>query len=112
MKLTPLLLLIPLLSGAALADPQCTQADKSKWMSEADAQQQIKAMGYDIKKFKAGHQDRLLRDLRLGQGEAQGRDLLRPDRPEKGERRDRRVTPPRAGLPPAPTMEPCHDTCL
>ncbi len=53
MKLTPLLLLIPLLSGAALADPQCTQADKSKWMSEADAQQQIKAMGYDIKKFKA-----------------------------------------------------------
>ena len=40
MKLTPLLLLIPLLSGAALADPQCTQADKSKWMSEADAQQQ------------------------------------------------------------------------
>ncbi len=36
MKLTPLLLLIPLLSGAALADPQCTQADKSKWMSEAD----------------------------------------------------------------------------
>ncbi|MFM5208805.1 MULTISPECIES: PepSY domain-containing protein [Aeromonas] len=52
MKLTPLLLLIPLLSGAALADPQCTQADKSKWMSETDAQQQIKAMGYDIKKFK------------------------------------------------------------
>ncbi|WP_440892497.1 PepSY domain-containing protein [Aeromonas dhakensis] len=52
MKLTPLLLLIPLLSGAALADPQCTQADKSKWMNEADAQQQIKAMGYDIKKFK------------------------------------------------------------
>ncbi|HDX8366186.1 PepSY domain-containing protein [Aeromonas dhakensis] len=52
MKLTPLLLLIPLLSGAALADPQCTQADKSKWMSEVDAQQQIKAMGYDIKKFK------------------------------------------------------------
>jgi len=41
MKLTPLLLLIPLLSGAALAE-----------MSEADAQQQIKAMGYDIKKFK------------------------------------------------------------
>ncbi|MGY4041152.1 PepSY domain-containing protein [Aeromonas hydrophila] len=52
MELTPLLLLIPLLSGAALADPQCTQADKSKWMSEVDAQQQIKAMGYDIKKFK------------------------------------------------------------
>ncbi|HDX8437196.1 PepSY domain-containing protein [Aeromonas dhakensis] len=52
MKLTPLLLLIPLLSGAALADPQCTQADKSKWMNEADAQQKIKAMGYDIKKFK------------------------------------------------------------
>ena len=52
MKLTPLLLLIPLLSGAALADPQCTQTDKSKWLSEADAQQQIKAMGYDIKKFK------------------------------------------------------------
>lgn len=52
MKLTPLLLLIPLLSGAALADPQCTQADKSKWMSEADSQQKIKAMGYDIKKFK------------------------------------------------------------
>nr|AAR05365.1 unknown [Aeromonas hydrophila] len=67
MKLTPLLLLIPLLSGAALADPQCTQADKSKWMSEADAQQQITAMGYDIKKLQ-GHRDQLLRDLRLGQG--------------------------------------------
>ncbi len=62
MKLTPLLLLIPLLSGAALADPQCTQADKSKWMSEADAQQQIKAMHkgkhylafciYKVKEFK------------------------------------------------------------
>jgi hypothetical protein len=52
MKLTPLLLLLPLFSAAVLAGPQCTQTDKSQWLSEADAQQQIKAMGYEIKKFK------------------------------------------------------------
>ena len=52
MKLSPLLLLIPLLCGAALAAPHCTQTGTRKWLSEADAQQQIKAMGYDIKKFK------------------------------------------------------------
>lgn len=51
MKLTSLLLLIPLFSGVALAEPQCTQAEKTKWLSEADAQQKIKAMGYDIKTF-------------------------------------------------------------
>ncbi|KXU80324.1 PepSY domain-containing protein [Aeromonas enteropelogenes] len=52
MKFSPLLLLIPLFSAAALAEPQCTQTDKASWLSEADAQQQIKAMGYEIKKFK------------------------------------------------------------
>ena len=52
MKLTPLLLLLPLFSATVLAGPQCTQTDKTQWLSEADAQQQIKAMGYDIKKFK------------------------------------------------------------
>lgn len=52
MKLTPLLLLLPLFSATVLAGPQCTQTDKTQWLSEAEAQQQIKAMGYDIKKFK------------------------------------------------------------
>ena len=52
MKLPPLVLLVPLPSAPARAAPLWTQTDKSKWLSEADAQQQIKAMGYDIKKFK------------------------------------------------------------
>jgi len=50
--LTTLSLLTGLTSGIALASPECTQADQTGWIPEAQAQQQIQKMGYKIKKFK------------------------------------------------------------
>ncbi|MEE4886992.1 PepSY domain-containing protein [Pseudomonas alliivorans] len=47
-------LLIPLLlaSPLALAGPQCTTAGKSQWQDQAKFQEQLKAQGYEISKFK------------------------------------------------------------
>ncbi|MFJ4145250.1 PepSY domain-containing protein [Pseudomonas sp. NPDC089734] len=47
-------LLISLLmaSPLALAGPQCTTADKSQWQDQARFQEQLKAQGYQISKFK------------------------------------------------------------
>jgi len=47
-----LTLLTGLTSGIAQASPQCTEAEQANWIPEAQAQQQIQAMGYQIKKFK------------------------------------------------------------
>jgi hypothetical protein len=40
------------LSLPALAEPQCTSVEKSKWQDQAKFQQKLKAEGYEIKKFK------------------------------------------------------------
>lgn len=47
-------LLISLLmaSPLALAGPQCTTTDKSQWQDQAKFQEQLKAQGYQISKFK------------------------------------------------------------
>lgn len=37
---------------AMAAEPQCTTADKSKWLDPVKFQAQLKAEGYEIKKFK------------------------------------------------------------
>lgn len=50
--LASLPLLAAVASGYVQASPQCTQADASTWIPEAQAQQQIQDMGYRIKKFK------------------------------------------------------------
>lgn len=44
-------------SVAALAEPTCTEAPRSEWMSEAEMKQRIADMGYTIKEFKVtdGH---------------------------------------------------------
>ncbi|MBB4820612.1 hypothetical protein HNP29_004007 [Pseudomonas alcaligenes] len=39
-------------SGAALASPQCTTADRSTWKDPEQFQAQLKAQGYQINKFK------------------------------------------------------------
>jgi|GEM_PF-393378 len=39
-------------SAVVFADPTCTKEPESKWMSFEQAQQQVKDMGYKIKKFK------------------------------------------------------------
>ena len=48
------LLLISLLatSPLAFAGPQCTTTDKAQWQDQAKFQEDLKAQGYDIKKFK------------------------------------------------------------
>ncbi|KPB14988.1 PepSY domain-containing protein [Pseudomonas amygdali] len=48
------LLLVSLLlaSPLALAGPQCTTAEKSQWQDQAKFQEQLKAQGYEISKFK------------------------------------------------------------
>ncbi len=47
-------LLISLLiaSPLALAGPQCTTADRAQWQDPAKFQEQLKAQGYQISKFK------------------------------------------------------------
>ncbi len=39
-------------SGSALAGADCTSEPQSKWMSHADMQKKILAMGYTIDRFK------------------------------------------------------------
>ncbi len=46
---TTLFVATALLSAAAVATPECTQAPKDKWMSEAAMKQQIIDHGYTIK---------------------------------------------------------------
>ncbi|MBX6425150.1 MAG: PepSY domain-containing protein [Variibacter sp.] len=41
-----------LVSGAALAGPQCTSEPKSKWLSEAAMKAKIAELGYTYKVFK------------------------------------------------------------
>ncbi|WP_407316230.1 PepSY domain-containing protein [Pseudomonas sp. nanlin1] len=47
-------LLISLLiaSPLAVAGPQCTSADRAQWQDPAKFQEQLKAQGYQISKFK------------------------------------------------------------
>lgn len=48
------LLLLSLLAASplALAGPECTKTDKAQWQDQAKFQEDLKAKGYDIKKFK------------------------------------------------------------
>ena len=48
------LLLLSLLAASplAFASTQCTTADKAQWQDQAKFQEDLKAKGYDIKKFK------------------------------------------------------------
>jgi len=39
-------------AATAMAGPQCTEADKSKWQDQEAFQEKLKNDGYDIKKFK------------------------------------------------------------
>lgn len=39
-------------TGSAIAGPQCTEAERSTWMSQGAMKQQIMDQGYRIKKFK------------------------------------------------------------
>lgn len=45
-------IVLSLSSAAAWAGPQCTTADKSQWQDPARFQEQLKAAGYEIRKFK------------------------------------------------------------
>lgn len=47
-----LLFSIALLSPLAFAGPECTTADQSQWQDQAAFQENLKAQGYEIKKFK------------------------------------------------------------
>ncbi|QXW43516.1 PepSY domain-containing protein [Pseudomonas amygdali] len=47
-----LLVSLLLASPLALAGPQCTTAEKSQWQDQAKFQEQLKAQGYEISKFK------------------------------------------------------------
>ncbi|KPB66686.1 hypothetical protein ALO62_03878 [Pseudomonas amygdali pv. myricae] len=47
-----LLVSLLLASPLALAGPQCTTAEKSQWQDQAKFQEQLKAQGYEIIKFK------------------------------------------------------------
>lgn len=47
-----LLLSLAIASPLAFAGPQCTTADKAQWQDEAKFQENLKAEGYEIKKFK------------------------------------------------------------
>ncbi|AHG40178.1 signal peptide protein [Pseudomonas syringae CC1557] len=47
-----LLISLLLASPLALAGPQCTTAEKSQWQDQAKFQEQLKAQGYEISKFK------------------------------------------------------------
>ncbi|WP_349571291.1 PepSY domain-containing protein [Azotobacter salinestris] len=46
------LLTLALASPLAFAGPQCTEADKAQWQDQEKFQEQLKAQGYEIKKFK------------------------------------------------------------
>ena len=39
-------------STAALAETQCTDAPSDEWISQADMEERIRDMGYEIKEFK------------------------------------------------------------
>lgn len=41
-----------LFSAAAMAGPECTTADRSEWLDQAEFQENLKADGYEIKVFK------------------------------------------------------------
>lgn len=43
---------LTMFSTLAVAGPQCTEADKSKWLDQAKFQEDLKAQGYNIKVFK------------------------------------------------------------
>ena len=47
-----LLLSLALSSPLAFAGPECTKADKAEWQDQAKFQEDLKAQGYEIKKFK------------------------------------------------------------
>lgn len=48
----PLFLAATLLSAAAVAAPECTQAPRDQWMPEATLKQRLLDQGYTIKVFK------------------------------------------------------------
>lgn len=47
-----LLLSLALASPLAVAGPQCTTTDKAQWQDQSTFQEDLKAQGYEIKKFK------------------------------------------------------------
>lgn len=47
-----LLLSLMLASPLALAKTECTTVDQAQWQDQAAFQEQLKAKGYEIKKFK------------------------------------------------------------
>lgn len=47
-----LLLSLAIASPLAFAGPECTTADKAQWQDQAKFQEDLKAQGYEIKKFK------------------------------------------------------------
>lgn len=47
-----LLLSLVLASPLAVAGPECTTTDKAQWQDQAKFQEDLKAQGYEIKKFK------------------------------------------------------------
>lgn len=49
---TKLLFALIALSPAAFAGPECTTADKAEWLDKEKFQEDRKAEGYEIKKFK------------------------------------------------------------
>jgi len=46
------LLGLALSSPLAFAGPQCTEADKTQWQDQEQFQEELKAQGYEIRKFK------------------------------------------------------------
>uniref|UniRef100_UPI0003744C25 PepSY domain-containing protein n=2 Tax=Pseudomonas fluorescens group TaxID=136843 RepID=UPI0003744C25 len=47
-----LLLSLIVASPLAVAGPQCTTAERSQWQDQKAFQEQLKAQGYEISKFK------------------------------------------------------------
>jgi hypothetical protein len=47
-----LLLSLIIASPLAVAGPQCTTAERSQWQNQNAFQEQLKAQGYEISKFK------------------------------------------------------------
>ena len=47
-----LLLSLVIASPLAIAGPQCTSAERSQWQDPKAFQEQLKAQGYEISKFK------------------------------------------------------------
>ncbi len=46
------ILAFTILSGSAVAGPNCTSEPKHKWMSESDMKAKVAALGYNYKVFK------------------------------------------------------------